>query len=61
MRFKEYIEEASYEGNIGIMELVKFYETASKDEVAELKSLMAKKRFKEAWEYFQKVLGVKLK
>lgn len=56
----ESINEASYPGNIGVMELVKFHETASDEEKKKLKSLIANKKPKEAWELVQRKLGVSL-
>jgi hypothetical protein len=53
--------EASYEGNIGIMELMKFFQTAPKDLVAQVKELINQKRDKEVWRIVQKYTGTKLK
>ena len=60
--FKEYVEldEASYAGNIGIMELIKFYSNASPSDVNKVKSLIASNKNKEAWDIVQSVTGVKL-
>jgi len=61
MRFKQYIEEASYEGNIGMMEMFRFYEIASKKQIDLMKDLLTTKKFKEAWNFLQQVVDVKLK
>lgn len=54
------IEEASYEGNVGIMELVKFNQVATDAEKKLLKHLISSKKAKEAWQLVQNKLGVKL-
>lgn len=67
---KEQLVEAAYEGNIGIMELVKFHSRATKDQKDKLQSLLTKKqnetpeeekkRIKHVWQHVQSVTGVKL-
>ena len=52
--------EAAYDGNIGLMELMKFYKTASKDMVDLLKRLIAANKNKEAWQLIQKVTDTNL-
>ena len=54
------IREASYAGNIGIMELIKFYTNATPSDAAKVKALIASNKSKEAWDIVQKVTGVKL-
>lgn len=54
------ISEAAYAGNIGIMELIKFYEKASPDVVKKVKALIAQRDSAAAWDIIQKTLGVKL-
>ena len=54
------IREASYAGNIGIMELIKFYTNATPEVAAKVKALIALKKDKEAWDIVQKVTGTKL-
>ena len=56
----EQLNEASYAGNIGIMELIQFYNKATPDLITKVKALIAKKKNKEAWEIIQKTTGVKL-
>jgi len=65
IQFKEYLfvtslDEASYPGNIGIMELVKFYNTAHPDKVKHVKQLIKDQKHKEAWDVIQDHVGVKL-
>ena len=54
------LNEAAYVGNIGVMELVKFYEKASQKQRDMLKSHIKNKNNKEAWKLVQDVTGVKL-
>ena len=62
MNFKSFLllYEASYAGNIGIMEMVKFYRMATPKQKAELKALLQDQKQEEAWEFIQTVTGVKL-
>jgi hypothetical protein len=53
-------KEASYPGNIGAMEVMKFYKIANPEEKAAFKHLLSKKNLKNAWALIQKVTGVKL-
>jgi hypothetical protein len=56
----DYLTEASYAGNIGIMELVKFHKIASDKQKNLLQSLVNKKQNRDAWKLVQDVTGVKL-
>ena len=60
--FKEHkkLNEASYAGNIGIMELIKFKNKATEKDKKEFDEHMKNKRHKDAWETVQRVTGVKL-
>lgn len=62
MNFKHFLSlaEASYEGNIGMMEMFKFYQKATTEEKAKMKSLIHAGKTDEAWELLQQVTGVKL-
>jgi len=60
MRANEFITELAYHGNIGMMELAKFFSVASPAEKIHLKKLIADKNYRDAWKYFQRVVGVKL-
>ena len=62
MRFKEYEEllEASYPGNIGIMELIKFKQKANDKQKKEFNDHVKNKRHEQAWKVVQDVTGVKL-
>lgn len=54
------IEEASYKGNIGMMEVFKFYEVATPEQKQQLKTLMNLKQYSLAWDLIQSVTGVTL-
>jgi predicted chitinase len=54
------VGEASYPGNIGMMELHKFFSKATDFEKDLLKDLIAKKDFSRAWALIQGITGVKL-
>jgi hypothetical protein len=58
--FSEQLAEAAYVGNIGVMELAKFYAKASNKDKNVLQSLIKSKKNKEAWKLVQDVTGVKL-
>jgi hypothetical protein len=61
MNFKQYIYEASYSGNIGFTEMVKFYERATEKEEKEMDEILKK----EDWDSFRRIIyqvtGVRLK
>lgn len=54
------MHEASYSGNIGIMELIKFHKKATPEQKKKFDSLVKGKKNKEAWDMIQDVTGVKL-
>lgn len=62
MQFVEFsnLMEASYKGNIGIMELIKFKQKANDKERREFDEHLRNNRHKEAWQTVQRVTGVKL-
>lgn len=61
MKAKEFITvEATYPGNIGAMEVMKFYQVASEQERKILKSLISTGEFKKAWNLIQTKTGSKL-
>lgn len=57
---KESIQEAAYKGNIGMMEMMKFFEVATKEQKEKLKKLIAEKNQTAAWKLIQDVTGMKL-
>ena len=54
------LDEAAYPGNIGAMEMFQFQQRASGEQKSRMKTLLSKKKNKEAWRYMQQVLDVKL-
>lgn len=58
--FYRAVPEASYEGNIGLMELMNFLNTATQQQIDLFDRLVANKDDKKVWELVQKVTGTKL-
>ena len=58
--FKTKVDEAAYFGNIGAMEMFKFYQKATEEQKRKLKTLIGDKKNKDAWKLVQDVTGVKL-
>jgi cell fate (sporulation/competence/biofilm development) regulator YlbF (YheA/YmcA/DUF963 family) len=54
------VNEASYVGNIGIMELIKFHSKATPEQKKKFDNLVKSKKNKEAWDMIQDVTGIKL-
>ena len=52
--------EASYPGNIGMMELAKFFSTANEEQKTLFKQLLEKGKKGLAWKLVQDIVGVKL-
>jgi len=50
----------SYPGNLGMMEMVKFYKVATPEQKQVMKSHLDRKELTQAWELLQNVTGVKL-
>jgi hypothetical protein len=57
---KESIEEAAYKGNLGMMEMMKFFEVATAEQKTKLKKLIADKNKSAAFKLIQDVTGMKL-
>jgi hypothetical protein len=55
------VSEESYDGNIGMMEMVKFYRTATPEQITQMKALIAERKYDGAWELLKTATGVKLK
>lgn len=60
IKLKELLRELSYSGNLGVMELVDFYDKASNSQVAMLQNYINAKKWKSAHELIQTVTGVQL-
>ena len=58
--FKSLLIEASYAGNLGLMELLKFHQLATKEQSDKVKALIAKNQHMDAWAIVQNVSGTKL-
>lgn len=56
----EPLSELAYQGNIGAMEMFAFFQKATPEQKAQLKSLIAAGKDREAWKMIHKVTGVKL-
>ena len=54
------IQEASYPGNIGMMEVMKFHQKATPEQKKQFKLHMANNKHGDAWKLIQDVSGVKL-
>jgi hypothetical protein len=52
--------EAAYPGNLGAMEMFKFYQMASDDEVREMERLLSAESYDDVWELLKRVTGVNL-
>jgi hypothetical protein len=59
-QLNELLDEESYPGNIGMIEMVKFYNIATAEQKRKMKDLIASKKFDAAWDFLQQVTGVKL-
>lgn len=57
---EEDISEAAYAGNLGFMEIAKFYQKATDDEKKKLQDLIKNKQEKQAWKMVQNKVGIKL-
>jgi len=58
---KEFLAlEARYPGNIGMMEMARFFQVASAEEKTRLKKLISDGREEEAWKFMQRVTGKEL-
>jgi len=60
VQYFKHIKEASYAGNIGVMELVKFHSKATPKQKKEFSDHLINKRNKEAWKMVKNITGIKL-
>lgn len=61
MTFREYLVlEAKYKGNIGMMEMARFFQVATAEEKMKLKKLIADGKQEEAWKLLQQVTKMEL-
>lgn len=54
------LNELNYPGNIGMMEMFRFFQIATDEMKQIMKNLLAQGKTDEAWELLQKVTGMKL-
>lgn len=52
---------AIYAGNLGFVEMLKFYEVASERDKKRMQLLLSADKLKQAWELLKRVTGVRLK
>ena len=57
MKVHEILNEASYPGNIGMMEVAKFYNIATEKQKKQFKELLFQKLTRAAWELIYSVIG----
>jgi hypothetical protein len=50
----------SYSGNIGMMEMMKFYKVATPEQKRQMQNYLNDKEFEKGWQLLQDVTGVKL-
>jgi hypothetical protein len=61
LRELKQLDEAAYPGNLGMMEMFKFYQVADSKQKDLMKELIRKNLMDQAWELLKLVTGVKLK
>jgi len=54
------LEEMNYPGNLGVMEMFKFYQVATEAQKAHMRILLSQGKMDEAWGFLQKVTGLEL-
>lgn len=59
-RIEQRFDEASYQGNLGYSEMLKFYKIASNKDIEEMERLLKAGDYKAAWRFLQKVTKTKL-
>lgn len=61
VKLTNYLLEIAYEGNIGLHEMVKFFQVATPEETKKFEELMSLNDLPNAWDLVQRVVGVRLK
>lgn len=51
----KFLAEASYAGNIGMMEMFKFYQVATPEQKKKMQELLAGGKQEDAWNFMQEV------
>ena len=57
VKVKDILREAAYAGNLGMMEVARFYMQATEEQKAEFKRLVAQKLNRAAWKLVYSVIG----
>lgn len=57
MKVHDIITETAYAGNLGMMEVAKFYMKATEEQKAQFKDFVAQKLNKAAWKLVYSVIG----
>ena len=60
MKFKKYIDEAAYMGNLGFEEMARFYQVANDNQIDQLEKILKKNDWTAFKKLIKKVLGVSL-
>jgi len=55
------LREAAYEGNLGAIEMMKFYQKASPTDIKRMEQFLRKGAWQKAWDLLKKVTGVLLR
>lgn len=55
------MDEASYVGNLGFVEMISFYQTANDNQIKKMEKLLKDNEKEKAWKFLQAVTGKKLK
>lgn len=56
-RLKKFLHDAAYEGNMGIMELMNFYDVATQSEIKQMEDILKR----DDWDAFKKLIFKVLK
>lgn len=55
------LQEASYAGNLGAVEMMQFYRVADQNQQNQMDRFLSSNQISKAWALLQKVVGVRLK
>ena len=61
LTFKSFISEEIYVGNIGMMEMFKFFNVATPEQKKQMRELIAAQEQEQAWALLKQVTGTELK
>jgi hypothetical protein len=60
MNFQQFLTEASYPKNMGAMEMMQFYDKATREEEKEMDDILERKDWESFKKLIYKVVGIKL-